>query len=94
MYIEVFEYNIKFDYDNASDRKFKKFIAADSVEEAKRGIDEIIAKLIRNGEVGAQNLREIIAEPKADGDYEKTTFGKFTHDANSIKEKFKEFFLG
>ena len=45
-YLEVFEYHIKFDYDNASDRKFTKYVAADSVEQAEQGIEMIIKEII------------------------------------------------
>lgn len=92
VYLEVFEYNIKFDYNNAADRKFKKFVAADSAAEAEAGIEMIIRKLFTNGLVDSQNLRSIEADPKTDADYEKATFGKFTYDANRAKERFKEFF--
>ena len=92
MFLEVFEYNIKFDKARMGDREFTKYIAADSVEEAQTGIEMIIRKLFANGLVDSQNLREIIAEPKSDADYEKATFGKFGYDINQVKEKFKDFF--
>lgn len=91
-YLEVFEYDIKFDYDNGTDRKFKKLIAADSVDAARIGIDMILRKLFTNGLVTSQNLRKIEANPKSDADYEKATFGKFVYDLNGAKRKFNEFF--
>jgi len=91
-YLEVFEYDIKFDYDNAGDRKFKKLLAAESAEDAQDGINMIIRKLFTNGVVTSQNLRGIEATPKSDGDYEKLTFGKFSFDLNKAKNEFSEFF--
>lgn len=91
-YLEVFEYDIKFDYDNAGDRKFKKYIAADSVDAARIGIDMILRKLFTNGLVTSQNLRSIEAIPKSDADYEKATFGKFLYDYEKARRKFADFF--
>lgn len=91
-YLEVFEYKIKFDYDNAADRKFTKYVAADSAAEAEAGIEMIIRKLFTNGLVTSQNLRGIEADPKSDADFEKATFGRFTYDFNRAKERFTEFF--
>lgn len=91
-YFETFEYEIKFDYDNAPDRKFKKFITADSPEEFQKGLNFVIRKLFENGVVTSQNLRQITSTSKADGDTEKTSFGSIVYDLNTAKEKFVDFF--
>ena len=91
-YLEVFEYSIKFDYDNAPDRKFTKYVAADTAEQAEAGIEMILRKLFINGLVTSQNLRGIEADPKSDADYEKATFGRFTYDLNRARERFSDFF--
>ena len=93
-YLEVFEYEIKFDYNNAGDRKFKKYVAADTEASAKAGVDMLIRKLFSNGLVSSQNLRSIEAIPKSDADYEKTTFGKFFYDYEKARRQFSEFIKG
>lgn len=91
-YFETFEYEIKFDYDNAGDRKFKKFITADTPEEFQKGLNMVIRKLFENGVVTSQNLRSITSTSKADGDTEKTSFGSIVYDLNEAKQKFVDFF--
>lgn len=90
--LEVFEYEVKFDYDNAGDRKFKKLIAADTPEEFNIGLNKAIRKLFENNAVTSQNLRKITSTSKADGDTEKTSFGSIVYDLDQAKEKFKDFF--
>lgn len=87
---EVFEYEIKFVYNRGGDKKFKKYVAADSEEDAKAGIEMIIRKLFKNGVVTSQNLERIDADPKTDGDWELLSFGKFEYGL----EKVKDFLVG
>lgn len=89
-YQEVFEYEIKFVYSRGGDKKYKKFVAADSEEDAKAGVEMIIRKLFKNGVVTSQNLERIDAEPKTDGDWELLSFGKFEYELSKIKEFFTE----
>lgn len=93
VHYRTFAYDIKFDYDNGFDRKFKDiYITADSAEEYLAGVNEAIRKLFENGLVTSQNLRNIEAVPKTDADLEKATFGKVQYNLNQAKEKFKNFF--
>lgn len=90
-YLEVFEYNIIFDTIRAGDREIKKFIAADSKEEAENGVEMLIRKIFENGLVATNNIRKVTAEPITDEDYEKATFGKFEYNLGKLKEKFSNF---
>lgn len=71
---EVFEYEIKFDYDNGPDRKFIKRLAANDEADINAGLEMIIGKLFSNGIVTGQNLRGIESIPEVDD--ERLSFGK------------------
>lgn len=79
---EVFEYEIKFDYDNGPDRKFKKLVSANDEADIQAGLEMIVRKLFTNGIVTSQNLRSIESTPKVDD--ERLSFGKFVSRVDSF----------